>query len=409
MSTGAEARAARALLGADAVRDACHRLLALGLAGRLAHFRVDATRVDLVAHVVAGLTRSRFPDLQVPLHSRWRHFVLGGRDRFAPIAARMAEADRVERARRAVDLVVVSVLLDAGAGPRWRYRDAASGMVFARSEGLALASLDLFAAGTLSDREGDPLRVDAAALERLDAATLAGAFQVDAENPLVGLEGRAALLRRLGAVLREQARRAGSDAARPGMLVDRIAAGGREVRADAILAAVLDALGPIWPGRTRLGGVDLGDTWYHAALAGPRPGDGLCPLHKLSQWLAWSLVEPLTAAGIAVRDLDRLTGLAEYRNGGLLLDLGVLVPRDPALTAAELTVDAEPVVEWRALTVALLDRVAERVRAVLGVDARRLPLGAVLEGGTWLAGREQAARRRGGEPPVRITSDGTVF
>jgi len=47
--------------------------------------------------------------------------------------------------------------------------------------------------------------------------------------------------------------------------------------------------------------------------------DGLVPIHKLSQWLSYSLVEPLMAAGIEVTDLDGLTGLAEYRNGGLLV------------------------------------------------------------------------------------------
>jgi hypothetical protein len=68
------------------------------------------------------------------------------------------------------------------------------------------------------------------------------------------------------------------------------------------------------------------------------------------------------------------------------------------------------VVEWRALTVALLDRVAAALRARLGLDADRLPLVKVLEGGTWRAGRELAAERRpGGGPPLQIRSDGTVF
>ena len=57
---------------------------------------------------------------------------------------------------------------------------------------------------------------------------------------------------------------------------------------------------------------------------------GLVPLHKLSQWLAYSLIEPLQQAGFTVADIDGLTGLAEYRNGGLFLDTGVLVLRDPA-------------------------------------------------------------------------------
>jgi hypothetical protein len=38
-----------------------------------------------------------------------------------------------------------------------------------------------------------------------------------------------------------------------------------------------------------------------------------------------------------------------------------------------------------------------------------MPLAAILEGGTWAAGRELAQARRGGEPPFRVISDGTVF
>jgi hypothetical protein len=67
------------------------------------------------------------------------------------------------------------------------------------------------------------------------------------------------------------------------------------------------------------------------------------------------------------------------------------------------------VVEWRALTVALLDDLAPRVLARLGPAAAGLPLACVLEGGTWAAGRELAAERRGGLPPLEIDSDGTVF
>jgi hypothetical protein len=70
----------------------------------------------------------------------------------------------------------------------------------------------------------------------------------------------------------------------------------------------------------------------------------------------------------------------------------------------------EAVIEWRALTVTLLDELAPRVRALLGLDETQLPLAAMLEGGTWAAGREIAAERRaGGDPPLTIASDGTVF
>ncbi len=155
--------------------------------------------------------------------------------------------------------------------------------------------------------------------------------------------------------------------------------------------------------------MNLGDVWRHGAIRRDDPSTGLVPFHKLSQWLTYSLVEPLEDAGITVTGLDALTGLAEYRNGGLMVDLGVLVPKDPAATGPH-AVDSELVVEWRALTLALLDELAERVRRRLDRDADALPLVRILEGGTWAAGRRAARERRpGGGPPITVASDGTVF
>jgi hypothetical protein len=171
---------------------------------------------------------------------------------------------------------------------------------------------------------------------------------------------------------------------------------------------VLRELGPIWPSRITLDGVALGDCWRHPALA--HEGSDLVPLHKLSQWLTYSLIEPLVRAGITVNDIDGLTGLAEYRNGGLFVDSGVLSLRDPADAARAHDVSSPLVIEWRSLTVALLDLLAEALRRRLGLDAVSLPLAKVLEGGTWAAGRAIAqARRADGAPPIAVRSDGTVF
>ena len=173
-----------------------------------------------------------------------------------------------------------------------------------------------------------------------------------------------------------------------------------------MLRTLLQAFGAIWPDRISLAGVPLGDCGRHSAV----PGDGLVPFHKLSQWLAYSLVEPLQHAGFRVTELDGLTGLAEYRNGGLFLDCGVIEPRDPRLLQSPLDAQSEPVVEWRALTVSLLDRLAIPVRERLGLSAREFPLARVLEGGSWAAGREIAYERRpDGSPPLTVISDGTLF
>lgn len=408
------------LLGAEAVR-ARSRLLTERVAdGESAHFVLRRERLGDVRDRVVSLVRERFPDGAVPLHSRWRHFEAGGLDRWGQLAAVRAWSSAAEAARAAADLAIVSVLLDAGAGPDWRYVEAATGETVARSEGLAIASVAMFAAGSFSGVPADPLRADAEALAALSVEELAAGFQAGPENPLVGLEGRRTLLVRLAAAVRDRPDLfAREDGPRPGGIVDALAAradGGR-LPATEILAAVLEGLGPVWPGRIALAGRPLGDAWRHPGLAprvaaagGPAVGADIVPFHKLSQWLAYSLVEPLGLLGIAVTDLDGLTGLAEYRNGGLFLDAGVLALRDPADAGRPHPVDSPLVVEWRALTVSLLDEVAPLVREAFGVDAAALPLCAILEGGTWLAGRRIAAERRpGGGPPIDVTSDGTVF
>ncbi len=187
-------------------------------------------------------------------------------------------------------------------------------------------------------------------------------------------------------------------------------ADGGAIPARTVFSGVMQGFGDIWPGGCSLDGISLGDSWRHPAARADDATDGIVPFHKLSQWLAYSLIEPLQDAGLRVIDIDDLTGLPEYRNGGLLLDLGVLVPRHPNFFSRRLTVGDEAVVEWRALTVALIDRIADAIRAQLGFDADRLPLAKVLEGGTWAAGRRIARTRRpDGGPPLDIESDGTVF
>jgi len=401
------------LLSAAAVRERAHRMLAAGLDGNLANFAIDLGKLDATAEMVLATTRAAYPSLDVPFHSRWRHFVIGGVDRFARLAAAARWPDKAARARAAFDLAIISVFLDAGAGPDWRYRDAVTGQAIGRSEGLALASLDMFARGAFSARADDPLRVDAEVLAGLTAQALSDGFQVSNTNPLVGLDGRAALLRALGQLARgNPAVFAGQDSARPGGLYDHFAAmtGTGALAAPAILSSLLRELGPVWPSRLSLANVSLGDCWRHAAITAPDATDGLMPLHKLSQWLAYSLIEPLQDAGIVVADIDGLTGLAEYRNGGLFVDTGVLTLRDPRQAEIAHDVGSELVVEWRALTVALLDRLAASLRIKLGMDATRLPLAKILEGGTWATGRAIArSRRPDASPPIKVVSDGTVF
>lgn len=408
-----EAVAAAALLTPEAVRERARELLDIGVAGGLSHWTVDLDRLPSTAARVATVTRAAYPTLEVPFHARWRHFTVGGRDRWGGLVKGAAFADPRETARAGVDLAVVSVLLDAGAGMGWRYHEAASGQDFSKSEGLAVASFDMFVRGAFSASQTNMLRADAEGLSGVMASDIAAGFQVTEANPLVGLEGRADLIRRLGdAIAARPELFSTATGPRPGGLVDHLATKTIDGKLPAreILLALLDGFETIWPGRIALGGRSLGDCWRHPAIRRDDATNGLIPFHKLSQWLAYSLCEPLSWAGIEVVDVDALTGLAEYRNGGLFMDAGVIALKDRAEAARSHAPESPLIVEWRALTVALLDRIAPLVRAELGVPPETFPLAKVLEGGTWATGRALArAARADGGPPLAIASDGTVF
>lgn len=394
------------LLTPEAVRHQTRAVYEAGLSGQLAHFTIDKSRIDEAARLVCDITRKTYPDLVVPPHSRWRHFDLGGKDRWQPVA-RQIVGDKQERARIECELAITSVLLDAGAGALWSYHDPDVGR-FARSEGLALASLNLFVSGAFSSNPDQKLLADAAGLSAFSPEKLAEGFQVRPDNPLEGLEGRTQLIASLGDAVTRMPKVFGETNPRLGNIADYLISLSEDGKLPArmILITVLHALGRIWPGRIELAGRNLGDTWPHQAA----PNGGLLPFHKLSQWLSYSLFEPLQRCGIDITGQSALTGLAEYRNGGLFIDTGVLVPRDESVLGATLQPSSECVVEWRALSVALLDEVALRVRATLELDETRLPLASVLQGGTWAAGRLVAnEKRKNGPPPIEIESDGSVF
>lgn len=102
---------------------------------------------------------------------------------------------------------------------------------------------------------------------------------------------------------------------------------------------------------------------------------------------------------------ELLTGLPEYRNGGLLIDLGLLslkpddmergidaykenaqIKGQPSVEVAPMfSVDDDVIVEWRAVTVGFLDELLEEVNCQLGLDGsdEQLSLAQMLEAGTW--------------------------
>jgi hypothetical protein len=395
-----------------AIRERCDRIFRLGCEDKLRYFRVDLTQIEKCADYVIGVMRDEYPDLDIPFHSRWRHFEVGNVPRLLELEQALTGLTPLEKAKVKFDLAIVSVLLDAGAGTHWQYCEQETGQVFRRSEGLAVASFRMFFQGAFSSNSKSPLQVDADGLLKLTEHGLAQGFQVSEKNPLVGVEGRVKLLQRLGQVLTQNPKFFGTENPRLGNLVNYLwdKSNHGQLAASTVLSAVLEGLGEIWSGRLAIAGVNLGDVWIHSALLGDKKSDNYVPFHKLSQWLTYSLLEPLQELDLEITGLDELTGLPEYRNGGLCLDTGLLQVKDSAVLQEHHPVGSELIVEWRALTVSLLDRIAATIRQKLNMTADNLPLVKVLQGGTWSAGRKIAAQlREDGVPPIKIESDGTVF
>ena len=403
---------AKELMTAGAVRSAAQRMLTDGLEGKLQNWRINLDALPSVADIVATVTRHNYPNLEIPFHSRWRHFDVGGLDRWGRLQASWDELSPREKARRAFDLVIPSVLSDAGSGGVWTYFDDGTRQNFTSSEGLALASLKLYQEFSSSDSSG---ALSAARLEGLREETFEKCFQVAGTNPLAGVRGRVELLRALGRTCRLRPDVfATNGIERPGGLVDAIFQASRDnaIAAPKILSILLDALAPIWPSRISLHNTPLGDSWLYSPWQNsyePEP-DCIVPFHKLSQWMTFSLIEPLQQAGLNITDVNGLTGLAEYRNGGLLVDGNVLLPRNPSMLEQAHRPESTIIVEWRALTVSLLDKLRLLVADRLDIPGSDFPLPCLLEGGTWSAGRYLAQQKRiDRSSPIKIVSDGTVF
>lgn len=393
------------------VRSRSHAILELAKQNKLAHFAFEPQKMQATASYVTEVIQEQYPDLDIPYHSRWRHFEADAVDRIQNMMKQLNNISPAERGKMLYELVIISVFLDAGAGPAWHYQEPGTKQDYSRSEGLAIASLFLYKEGGFSANPQEHLRVDAQRLLEFSEQNLQQGFQVTVANPLEGMSGRVALLNCLGKAIQDNSAYFGQEG-RLGNFYAYIhsLAANNCLEATKIFQAVLKAFHNIWPTRLTLHGEPLGDVWQHQALKTNVPGSEYIPFHKLSQWLTYSLIEPLEQAGITVTHLEALTGLPEYRNGGLLIDTGLICLKNQEMLLQAHDPSSELIVEWRALTVALLDELAHLIRTNLKKSPEELPLAKILQGGTWDAGRRIARQKRSqGTPPLQIISDGTVF
>lgn len=392
------------------IRKQSERLFELTMSQKT-HFNIHLDQMEKCAQYVVDVIQENYPDLNIPFHSRWGHFKVGGVNRIEFLEKKLQTLSTRERVRAKLDLAIVSVLLDAGAGMEWNYTDV-NGKKYSKSEGLAVASFNMFLQGAFSADKKNNLRVDAEKLISFAAENIISGFQVSEKNPLIGVEGRAQILKKLGEVLMESKTYFPGKDSRPGNLIDHLTgvSENNKMPAEKILRALLFGLNQIWPSRIQIEGKNLGDVWNYSNFSIQPALNSLIPFHKLSQWMTYSLIEPIEEMGLQVIQLNDLTGLPEYRNGGLFFDMGVITVRNPPDLDKTHTPDSAFIVEWRALTVILLDKIAELIRKKLSKTPEEFPLVKILEGGTWWAGRKIAKeKRRDGGPPFKIQSDGTVF
>ncbi|EME43293.1 hypothetical protein DOTSEDRAFT_89200 [Dothistroma septosporum NZE10] len=427
-----------------AVRERSKLVLDKAKRNQLRHFNVDMSKFpDTAQYVVSIIKRDFAPDYHtIPPHGRWQHFEVGGRPRVEQLMQTWpSTVDNQERTRRLIDLFLVSVLLDAGAGTKWQYRSKESGKVYKRSEGLAVASLEMFKMGLFSSKPDEPHQVDSEGLKNLTTEKMAKGLQVTDGNPIAGLEGRTKLLICLADALLNQ--EIFGPEARPGNMLDYLLAHPSThansipiIPLPTLWDTLMNGLSAIWPAtRTQIDGVALGDAWPCDSMPSHpnTPWESIVPFHKLTQWLTYSLMVPMQKlANVHFVGVELMTGLPEYRNGGLLVDTGLLTLKpDDARRGLEqyqmnstrqgqpnvevvplFTADDDVIVEWRAVTVGFLDELLAEVNSLLELSGEnKLSLAQMLEAGSWKGGREiaEVSRPNTKEPPIMILSDGTVF
>ncbi|KAJ6069813.1 hypothetical protein N7499_011700 [Penicillium canescens] len=422
------------LLSLEAVRSRAHIVLKLAEQGSLNHFNYHSERMDQTTDYVLKLIQRDFgPDKYhlIPPHGRWQHFEVGGVPRIDTLLAEWEGqgCDTTEKARRLVDLFFVSVLLDAGAGDHWRFQESYTGQTLTRSEGIAVAALHMFLNGDFADKGSDVKHtVHGDALRNINVDILSRGLQVTESNPMIGVPARTDIIRKLGESLLN-VKDVFGPSGRPGNLVDflliKSKANEGKLNYKDLWNVLQRLLLPIWPtDRTHVKGQPIGDAWPLRALsqqadAESKQFSNIQPFHKLTQWLAYSLMVPFSRLlSVSWTNTELGTGLPEYRNGGLFVDMGVLELKPEALkrgldlssgTLPSYGAGDDEIVEWRAMTVALLDVL--HVKILERLDGVKLSLPQVLEAGSWKAGRELAAANRPEtkSSPILNFGDGTLF
>jgi len=345
----------RYLLALKSVRISCSQILALGRAGSLPSFVVNMDAMSSLEDRVRASMDRAYPGglATVPSHSRWRQLEQpGGADRVTELSASWGQAVHAkEAARRKIDLIVCSVLLDCADTGGWAFTEEGGAAAVGGAAGTALAHLAAFKAGAFSSVAAVPHMADADGLCAFSEKTLADAFQTGAANELPAAPARVSAITNLGKRVNENSKffSAPTVAAREEF-------GGNRLRIGNLVDYLLTRCSTDSAGKYRLG--DLwaivqngilaeSDADYCKAPTIATGAESTITFHATAQWLVLSLLEPLAEVGIKFSGEEELTALADPQNGGLLVDSGVLTPRDATAYVIPPVIPAAiPVVGW---------------------------------------------------------------
>jgi hypothetical protein len=388
--------AATNLLSAEAVRTRCGAVLEAALAGDLDHVAADLSRLpDTVGKTVAAI-EAAYPDHQIPPFGCWRFFEADEVDRWAVLAGTRNFETPSAMLRSAADLAITSHCVSVPVNSAWEWSDPVTGRAYPGRTGLGLGILSMFAAGSFSADPADPMRVDAHALIRLEGAEVAYGLQLDWNRDGDTIKAIADLLKRLGEAtgMRPDLFEVDNET-RPGILADRLAvkSDGAPIDLSECLAELQNGLSPMWAGGAALGDVVLGDAFHHSALLQGEAGAGIVPFHLVPQEIAYALVEPFAWAGLETSALDSLTGLANLEHALLFLDAGAMSLKQGPGSVLEGQEALDRAIELRAVSVALMDRIADALRQELDAPSEALPLTCIMEGGTVRAGKKITSER----------------
>ncbi|KAI7904272.1 uncharacterized protein BX663DRAFT_530376 [Cokeromyces recurvatus] len=418
----------------QAVRERCFKVQEIAVKNKLHHFNIDSSKLQDIVQLVISLLKRDYYDfdsqqLQIPSHGRWRHFDAGGCARIQALLidpwTKMG-VDSLEQTRRILDLFVIAVLLDLDPSQGYSYQESTHHRIYKKREGMAIAILEMFMNGVFSINPEEPHRVDSEALMQLTLDDLLSGLKTTSDE-LIGIEDRFELLKHLAQVLQVRTDYFGGQEGfmpRPGNMMDYLlnhpttikTKKGPLIRLETLWPIVFE-MGELW---TVQSDYSNGDVWSCCSN-----DNLLVPIHKLSQWMIYTLIEPMEKLlGAVIEGTEQLTPLPDYANGGLLIDTGLITLksqdyergienyRQHTNLLGQSKVEMIPmfdisdsaIIEWRALTIAYLDLVCDRVRAALKLTRKALSLTQLIEGGTTSAGRELAelSRPNTQQPPILI-------